>query len=131
MSMKLFKHACLAGMACFSALVSGQNYTTPFNHCLLPEAYYDQLVGESSGDRAFNYIMDIAPYERDRQHADYQGHFMESEYVVNQLKRFGIANATIEGMGQRQGDGSGGQAALYQEIWYDQAVPSHVPLLGC
>ena len=93
--MKLFKHACIVGAACLSTIASGQNYTTPFNHCLLPEAYYDQLVGESSGDRAFNYIMDIAPYERDRQHADYQGHFMESDYVVNQLKRFGIANATI------------------------------------
>ena len=100
MSMKLFKHACIAGIACLSTIASGQNYTTPFNHCLLPEAYYDQLVGESSGDRAFNYIMDIAPYERDRQHADYQGHFMESEYVVAQLKRFGIANATIEEVGK-------------------------------
>ena len=98
--MKLFKHACIVGVACLSTIASGQNYTTPFNHCLLPEAYYDQLVGESSGDRAFNYIMDIAPYERDRQHADYQGHFIESDYVVNQLKRFGIANATIEEVGK-------------------------------
>ena len=100
MTIKLFKHSFIAGVACLSTMVSGQNYTTPFNHCLLPEAYYDQLVGESSGDRAFQYIMDIAPYERDRQHADYQGHFMESEYVVAKLKRFGIANATIEEVGK-------------------------------
>lgn len=94
--MSCFKHSFVAGLAWLATAVTGQNYTTPFSHCLLPETFYDQLVGESSGDRAFNYIMDIAPYERDRQHADYQGHFMESNYVVNKLKGFGITNATIE-----------------------------------
>lgn len=97
--MKPFKHSFIVGMVSLSTIAWGQNYTTPFQHCLLPETYYDQLVGESSGDRAFNYIMDIAPYERDRQHADYQGHFMESEYVVAQLKRFGIPNVSIEEVG--------------------------------
>lgn len=87
-------------LSLFALTAAGQNYTTPFSHCLLNETYYDLLVGESSGDRAYHYILDIAPYERDRKHADYQGLFMESNYVVNQLKSFGIGNAVTERVGK-------------------------------
>ena len=50
--------------------VMGQEYTGPFNHSLMAEKYYDLIVGESSGDRAFYHILDIAPYERDRKSED-------------------------------------------------------------
>ena len=56
----------------------GQEYTSPFNHSLMNEKFYDLIVGESSGDRAFYHILDIAPYERDRKSEDYKGLFMES-----------------------------------------------------
>ena len=63
------------------------------------EKVYDLIVGESSGDRAYYYIMDIAPYERDRKSSDYKGLFMESEYVVEKLKAAGFedANTAIVG----------------------------------
>ena len=79
---------------------AAQEYVNPFYHCLLNEAYYDQLVGESSGDRTFNYIMDIAPYERDRKHSDYTGDFFESKYVVEKLKSYGIDNAQTLKLGK-------------------------------
>lgn len=84
----------------YAMMLSGQEYTTPFTHSLLNETYYDLLVGESSGDRAYYYIMDIAPYERDRDHADYAGLFMESQYVVNKLKSFGFADAKTDLVGK-------------------------------
>lgn len=98
--MNHYKHTLIFVLTWLASVASGQNYTTPFNHCLLNESYYDLLIGESSGDRAFYYIMDIAPYERDRKHADYQGLFMESKYVVDKLKGFGIQNATTERVGK-------------------------------
>lgn len=98
--MKSIKLTIIIAFVSLASIASGQNYTTPFTHCLLNEAYYDMIVGESSGDRAFNYIMDIAPYERDRKHADYEGLFMESKYVVDKLKSFGIDNATTAKVGK-------------------------------
>lgn len=88
--MNIFRKGLTVAFALAAMQASAQNYTTPFMHSLLDEHTYDLIVGESSGDRAYNYIMDIAPYERDRAHADYQGHFFESDYVVNKLKSFGI-----------------------------------------
>ena len=95
--LKLKLIACLS-LAC--SLAWGQNYTTPFTHSLIDEKTYDLLVGESSGEQAYYHILDIAPYERDRLAADYEGLFMESKYVVNLLKSYGIDNATVEQLGK-------------------------------
>lgn len=87
----------------FSFMVSAlmaQEYTTPFNHSLMAEKYYDLIVGESSGERAFYHILDMAPYERDRKSEDYKGLFMESIYVVDKLKSYGFADATTELLGK-------------------------------
>ena len=80
--------------------VMGQEYTGPFNYSLMAEKYYDLIVGESSGDRAFYHILDIAPYERDRKSEDYKGLFMESKYVVGKLKDYGFVDATTELLGK-------------------------------
>ena len=78
----------------------GQEYTGPFNHSLMDEKFYDLIVGESSGDRAYYHILDIAPYERDRKSEDYKGLFMESKYVVDKLKGYGFSDATTEQLGK-------------------------------
>lgn len=59
--MNKFKLTCLVGLALSVMTAKGQNYTTPFNHCLLDEKVYDQLVGESSGEQAYYHILDVAP----------------------------------------------------------------------
>lgn len=97
--MNFFKKALTTAFALAAMQASAQNYTTPFMHSLLDERTYDLIVGESSGDRAYNYILDIAPYERDRAHADYQGHFFESDYIMNKLKSFGV-DAQLEVFGK-------------------------------
>ena len=87
-------------LSLFMTNAMGQEYTSPFNHSLMAEKYYDLIVGESSGDRAFYHILDIAPYERDRKAEDYKGLFMESKYVVDKLKSYGFADATTELLGK-------------------------------
>ena len=86
-------------LSLFFTSLAAQEYTGPFWHSLMNDKVYDLIVGESSGDRAYYYIMDIAPYERDRKSSDYKGLFMESEYVVEKLKAAGFedANTAIVG----------------------------------
>lgn len=101
----LFSTTCLVAAICISlnllsTSVMAQEYTNPFFHNLMSEKTYDLIVGESSGDRAYNYIMDIAPYERDRKHSDYAGLFFESQYVVNKLKGYGFSDAKTEQLGK-------------------------------
>ena len=94
--MKKCKLTLTLVLSLFITSLMGQEYTGPFTHSLMSEKVYDLIVGESSGDRAFNYILDIAPYERDRMSADYAGLFMESVYVVDKLKSYGFADAKTE-----------------------------------
>ena len=97
--MKKQQFALTLVLSLFFTSLAAQEYTGPFWHSLMNEKVYDLIVGESSGDRAYYYIMDIAPYERDRKSSDYKGLFMESEYVVEKLKAAGFedANTAIVG----------------------------------
>lgn len=96
---KLLFTLTFALLAFFSEMAA-QEYTGPFTHSLMDNKVYDLIVGESSGDRAFYYIMDIAPYERDRKSSDYSGLFMESKYVVEKLKAAGFEDATTAIVGK-------------------------------
>ena len=96
---KLLFTLTFALLAFFSEMAA-QEYTGPFTHSLMDNKVYDLIVGESSGDRAFYYIMDIAPYERDRKSSDYSGLFMESRYVVEKLKAAGFEDATTAIVGK-------------------------------
>ena len=98
--MKKCKFTLTLVLSLIVANLMGQEYTGPFTHSLMSEKVYDLIVGESSGDRAFYYIMDIAPYERDRKSEDYKGLFMESVYVVDKLKAAGFEDATTEIVGK-------------------------------
>jgi len=99
-NMKKCKFTLTLVLSLIVANLMGQEYTGPFTHSLMSEKVYDLIVGESSGDRAFYYIMDIAPYERDRKSEDYKGLFMESVYVVDKLKAAGFEDATTEIVGK-------------------------------
>ncbi len=95
------KKLFLSVLFLISALsVFAQEYTSPYYNSLLDEKKYDLIVGESSGDRAYNYILDMAPYERDRKHDEYTGLFMESAYVVNKLKSYGLTDAKVDIVGK-------------------------------
>ncbi len=86
--------------ALFAVSGPAQEYTSPFSGSLMDDRQYDLIVGESSGDRAFNYILDMAPYERDRRHDEYSGLFMESAYVLNKLKSYGLEDAKVDIVGK-------------------------------
>lgn len=74
----------------------GQNYTTPFIWNLMDEKTYDFIVGESSGDLAYNMVLDMAGYEKDRKTKDYLGNFHETDYMLAKMKEFGLPGAAVE-----------------------------------
>ena len=62
---------------------------------LLPEGQMDEIIGEASGETAFNTIMETGGYNKDRLAEEYAGTFYESQYIYDQLKRYGLPGAEI------------------------------------
>jgi hypothetical protein len=45
----------------------------------------DEIIGESSGETAFNHILAMAGYNRDRKPDEYKKTFLEAQFVKNWL----------------------------------------------
>lgn len=78
------------------ANIFGQNYNSPFIWNLMDEKTYDFIAGETSGDLAYNMVLDMAGYEKDRKTQDYLGNFHETDYVLAKMKEYGLPGATVE-----------------------------------
>ncbi len=62
----------------------------------LPPVIMDEIIGEASGETAWNTTAAATPFERDRLAAEYRGTFREAQYVLDQLQLYGIPGAAIE-----------------------------------
>jgi len=67
---------------------------------LLPDNVMDYFIGESSGERAYNHIVELSAYNRQRSSSEYSGNLMESQYVVDKLKEYGLSDVNIERFGK-------------------------------
>ena len=72
--------------------VIGQN-SVP--RALLPSTTVFELIGEASGERAMNHIIEMAAYIHDRPASEYSGQFFETDYVMSKLKEYGIEGAVV------------------------------------
>jgi len=61
----------------------------------LPQSQMDEIIGEASGEAAFNHVMAMCGFPRDRKAAEYAGTFAEAQYVLDRLKDYGLADAAI------------------------------------
>ncbi|MBC8327510.1 MAG: M28 family peptidase, partial [Planctomycetes bacterium] len=69
---------------------------SPDHHwTLAPEAVIDEIIGEASGETAWNAIMEMGGYNRDRLAEEFEGTFWEAQYVFNELTRYGLPQAEI------------------------------------
>ena len=86
---------------------------------LLPWDQMRAIMNEASGERAMHHVLDLVPYPRVRQHAEYEGHFHESEVMVKFAREYGFSDVGIESFP------SGGQ--LWQptrgELWIVEPQP--------
>ena len=81
-------------------LVAFGQYSYYYQWGLLPEPTLDQLIGESSGDRAFHHVIEMAGYNRPRPPEEYANTLMESKYVFDLLEDYGLAGVMIERFGK-------------------------------
>jgi aminopeptidase YwaD len=76
----------------FCAGIYGQN-SVP--RTLLPEKVTDEFIGEASGERAMNHIIEMAAYIHDRPASEYSGNFFETQYMFDRMKEYGLEGAII------------------------------------
>jgi aminopeptidase YwaD len=62
---------------------------------LLPGTITDELIGESSGERAMNHIIEMAGYIHDRPASEYSGYFFETQYIFDKMKEYGLEGAVV------------------------------------
>jgi aminopeptidase YwaD len=67
---------------------------------LLPDNIIDYFIGESSGERAYNHIIEMSKYNRQRNSSEFAGTLIESQYVVNKLNEYGLSEVNIERFGK-------------------------------
>jgi hypothetical protein len=62
---------------------------------LLNTATVNEILGEASGERAMNHIIEMAAYIHDRPASEYSGQFFETEYLMSKLRQYGIDGAKV------------------------------------
>ncbi len=63
---------------------------------LIPQTQMDEIIGEASGETAYNTIMETGGYNKNRQADEYDtGTFYEAQYIYDQLKLYGLPGTEI------------------------------------
>ncbi len=75
---------------------ASQAQMTPWLYwTFLPDSQMTEIIGEASGETAWNTIMETGGYNKDRLADEYAATFYESKYILDQLKRYGLPGAEI------------------------------------
>lgn len=83
----------------YSASVNSQ-FAWYYQWGLLPDNIINYFIGESSGERAYNHIAELSEYNRQRKASEFSGTLMESQYVADKLKEYGLSDVNIERFGK-------------------------------
>ena len=92
--MKRFFYLSVAVVLLLSVTAQAQ-YTPWLYWTFLPKAQMDEIVGEASGESAWRTVATISAFNRDRTVEEFKGTFFETQYVVGELKRYGIEKVDI------------------------------------
>ncbi|MBT3751643.1 MAG: M28 family peptidase, partial [Bacteroidetes bacterium] len=78
---------------------------------LLEQNLMDEIIGEASGETAFNHIQEMGAYNRNRPTEEFASTLWEAEYVYNKLVEYGLEGAQIERFesGSQRWDGIRGE----------------------
>jgi aminopeptidase YwaD len=83
----------VAGLV-LAVAVSAQ-YTPWLYWTLLPRTHMDEIVGETSGEAAWNTVAEINAFNRERFADEYDGRFFETRVVVRKLEDYGLEGIDI------------------------------------
>jgi aminopeptidase YwaD len=84
----------LAAMA-FLAVLGSAQYTPWLYWTFLPTAEMNEIIGEASGETAWNTVAEINAFNRERFDEEYTGNFFETQVFVRKLKSYGLAGVEV------------------------------------
>jgi aminopeptidase YwaD len=88
-------HCISLALVLFLCTLAAAQMTPWLYWTLLPQEQMDKIIGEASGETAWNNIMETGGYNKDRLTEEYAGTFYEAEYIYGQLKFYGLPGAEI------------------------------------
>ncbi len=93
----MFKRAFFltAGLVLLCGVATRAQITPFYQWTLLPPDIMDEIIGETSGETAWNTIMETGGYNKDRLPEEYAGTFYETQYIYDQLLAYGLEEAEI------------------------------------
>jgi aminopeptidase YwaD len=93
-------------------LALAAQYTPWLYWTFLPQGQMDEIVGEASGEAAWNTVAEINAFNRPRFEDEYKDRFFETQVIVRKLKDYGLAGVEVAAY-------PGGQAwvAVKGELW--------------
>ena len=77
-----------------AAVVSAQ-YTPWLYWTFLPKDQAAEIVGEASGETAWNTVAEINAFNRERFDEEFTGNFLETQVIVRKLKSYGLAGVEV------------------------------------
>jgi hypothetical protein len=83
-----------AGTLILAAAISAQ-YTPWLYWTFLPKDQVAEIVGEASGETAWNTVAEINAFNRERFDEEYAGNFLETQVIVRKLKSYGLAGVEV------------------------------------
>ena len=93
----MFRRATIfAAVLAFLFIAPAAAQMTPwYQWTLLPPDIMDEIIGEASGETAWNTIMETGGYNKDRHADEYAGTFYETQYIYDKLVEYGLPGAEI------------------------------------
>lgn len=84
----------LAGVLLFTGTLSAQ--MTPWlQWTFLPEKTMNEIIGETSGENAWHFIMETGGYDKDRPASEYESMFYETKYFFEKMKEYNLPGAEL------------------------------------
>jgi len=87
-------------------------FTPYYQWTLLDKARMDEIIGEASGETAFNHIMEMGGYTRARSSEEYKTTLFEAQYIMDKIKEYGL-----EGKLERFPDTQPNWNGIRGELW--------------
>ena len=86
-------------------MISGEinlfsQYPVNYQYTLLPSKTIDEILGASSGDLAMKHIIELAGYDRPRTDSEYSEFPLETNYIIEKLKEYGLDNVRVDKFGK-------------------------------
>jgi len=85
----------LLGLVCVLFGFAQGQLNPYYKWTFLPQEQMNEIIGEASGETAWNTIMETGGYNKDRLSEEYVTTFYESQFIFDRLKQYGLDGSAI------------------------------------